>query len=52
MFDLDIRLFNCIYTNCKALGSAFGFGAFEGFVLYGGTILMVITEVMSKKAKS
>ncbi len=52
MFDLDIRLFNCIYTNCKALGSAFGFGAFEGCILYTGTILMVITTVLNKKAKS
>ncbi len=52
MFDLDIRLFNCIYTNCKALGSAFGFGAFEGFILYTGIILMVITTTLSKKAKS
>lgn len=52
MFDLDLRLFNCIYTSCKSLGQEFGFGAFEGFVLYSSTILMVITEVMSKKAKS
>lgn len=52
MFDLDIRLFSCVYTNCKELGNAFGFGAFEGFVLYAGTILMVITTALNKKAKS
>lgn len=52
MFDLDIRLFNYIYTNCKQLGSAFGFGAFEGFVLYSSTILMIITTAISKKVKS
>ncbi len=52
MFDLDIRLFNYIYSNCKVLGNAFGFGAFEGFVLYSSTILMVITTTLSKKAKS
>ncbi|WP_252219383.1 MULTISPECIES: hypothetical protein [unclassified Clostridium] len=52
MFDLDIRLFNYIYINCKSLGQAFGFGAFEGFILYTGTILMVITTTLSKKAKS
>lgn len=52
MFDLDIRLFNYIYTNCKSLGQAFGFGAFEGFILYTGTILMVITTAISKKEKS
>ncbi|WP_205448236.1 hypothetical protein [Clostridium botulinum] len=51
MFDLDIRLFSCIYTNCKALGNVFGFGAFEGFVIYSGIILIVITEVMSKRSK-
>lgn len=52
MFDLDIRLFNYIYTNCKSLGQAFGFGAFEGFVLYSSTILMAITTAISKKVKS
>lgn len=45
-------MFDFLYHHCYRLGSAFGFGAFEGFVLYLGTIALAITTVMdSKKAK-
>lgn len=54
MFNLDIRLFNYIYNNCKSLGSTFGFGAFEGLVMYSSLILLAIVKVRegnNKKAK-
>lgn len=52
MFNLDLQLFNFIYSNCKHLGGAFGYGAFEGFVLYGSVIALAIvkvTDINSKK---
>ncbi|WP_238899388.1 hypothetical protein [Clostridium sp. YIM B02500] len=45
MFNLDLQLFNFIYSNCKHLGGAFGYGAFEGFVLYGSVIALAIVKV-------
>jgi integral membrane sensor domain MASE1 len=51
MFNLDLRLFNIIYTHCKVLGSAFGFGAFEGAVIYCSIILLAIIKVKESKAK-
>ncbi|NOW07880.1 hypothetical protein [Clostridium beijerinckii] len=45
MFNLDLQIFNFIYSNCKHLGGAFGYGAFEGFVLYGSVIALAIVKV-------
>ncbi|MCE5221648.1 MAG: hypothetical protein LLF98_10400 [Clostridium sp.] len=52
MFDLDIKLFSLLYSCCKSLGNIFGFGAFEGMIMYSSVILLGITEVTnSKKVK-
>lgn len=51
MFDLDLRLFYFIYNQCRSLGSAFGFGAFEGFIMYLSIIMLAVSEVMNKKGK-
>lgn len=51
MFNLDLQLFNFIYSNCKHLGGAFGYGAFEGFVLYGSVIALAIVKVTDSKSK-
>lgn len=31
-------MFDIIYNSCKTLGSVFGFGAFEGFIIYAGVV--------------
>ena len=49
MFDLDIRVFNSIYYQCNQLGSLFGFGAFEGLVMYGSLILLAVIKVSEAK---
>ena len=46
MFDLDIAIFEFIYNSCMRLGRAFGYGAFEGFIIYfiivaGSTIAVI-----------
>lgn len=52
MFNLDIQLFNYLYHQCRELGSAFGFGAFEGMILYTAFATWGITSVINaKKAK-
>ncbi|MBW6411839.1 hypothetical protein [Clostridium weizhouense] len=51
MFDLDIRLFNLIYTQCRTLGNAFNMGAFEGFVMYAGVVTLGITKVLESNNK-
>lgn len=51
MFDLDIKVINYIYQQCRALGSIFNFGAFEGFVMYAGLITLGIIKVTEKKVK-
>lgn len=52
MFDLDIRIFTFFYNKCYHLGRTFGFGAFEGMVLYAYIILLPITTAMDKKNKA
>lgn len=52
MFDLDLRVFTFCYNQCRNLGKSFGFGAFEGMVLYVGIILLPITSAMDKKKKA
>ncbi|WP_416188157.1 hypothetical protein [Clostridium perfringens] len=32
-------MFDIIYNSCKTLGSVFGFGALEGFIIYGGIVV-------------
>ncbi|NMF04592.1 hypothetical protein ACUH7Y_09735 [Clostridium beijerinckii] len=51
MFNLDIQLFNIIYSNCRHLGGAFGYGAFEGLVLYSSVIALAIVKVTDSKSK-
>lgn len=52
MFDLDIAIFNFIYSNCLSLGSALGYGALEGFITYfiiiAGSTLAVIEKRRGK----
>ncbi|HII4449370.1 TPA: hypothetical protein ACY4RW_001269 [Clostridium perfringens] len=31
-------MFDIIYNSCKTLGVAFGFGAFEGAIIYAGIV--------------
>lgn len=49
MFKLDISLFDFLYKYCKSLGNAFGYGAFEGLVLYSTVILLGITATLDKR---
>ena len=49
MFNLDFRLFNAIYEHCYRLGSSFGYGAFEGLVLYASVISLAVITVASNK---
>lgn len=49
MFNLDIRIFNLIYQQCKSLGDAFYMGAFEGFIMYSSLIALAIVKVGEKK---
>lgn len=49
MFNLDLKVFYYLYDNCRVLGSAFGFGAFEGFVMYASVITLAIVKVNEAK---
>lgn len=49
MFKLDLAIFNFIYSNCKILGSALGYGAREGFVIYLGIFGIAITRTINKR---
>jgi uncharacterized membrane protein YjgN (DUF898 family) len=49
MFNLDLKLFYYLYKNCRALGSAFGFGAFEGFIMYSSVIVLAVVKVLEAK---
>ena len=52
MFRLDVNIFKTIYEACETLGHAFEMGAFEGFVMYIGLILMSVElGIESKKKK-
>lgn len=39
-------IINVIYSECEALGSAFGFGAFEGGVIYFSIFSLLILKVI------
>lgn len=47
MFKLDIAIFNWVYNQCLSLGSIFGFGALEGFLMY--LVLFSQAFVIDKK---
>lgn len=52
MFNLDVRVFNYVYNNCRQMGSVFGFGAFEGFIMYSSLVsLGIIRFLDAKKVK-
>ncbi|HFD2054535.1 TPA: hypothetical protein ACF2DR_001711 [Clostridium perfringens] len=38
-------MFDIIYNSCKALGSTFGFGSFEGFIIYAGIVSYGVLRV-------
>lgn len=44
MFELDKQIISFIYTQCKTLGCAFGYGALEGLITYLGIIALGIME--------
>lgn len=45
-------MFDIIYNACKTLGSIFGFGAFEGFIIYAGIVSYgVLRATEGNKAK-
>ncbi|WP_158524227.1 hypothetical protein [Clostridium perfringens] len=41
-------MFDIIYNSCKTAGWAFGFGAFEGFIIYLGVITFGYLMVTGK----
>ncbi|NOW07242.1 hypothetical protein [Clostridium beijerinckii] len=51
MFNLDVQLFNYLYSSCKLLGNAFYMGAFEGFVLYSSVMVLAIVKVTDSNSK-
>lgn len=44
-------MIDIIYNSCKTLGSIFGFGAFEGFIIYSGIIVYGCFKASSQKDK-
>ena len=52
MFDLDIQLFDFIYSSCKSLGNTFGYGFVEGLCMYilciGGPIVAILEKRKKK----
>ena len=53
MFDLDLALYAFLYRSCAKLGDVFGFGAWEGFIIYAGIITLAVLKgiEISKKVK-
>lgn len=52
MLDEDfLKLFYLLFNQCRIVGRLFGFGAFEGLVLYAGIIVLGITEASKQKVK-
>lgn len=47
--NLDLVVYNYLYTQCLKLGSAFGYGAMEGLYIYALCILAPILSI--KKGK-
>lgn len=50
MFKLDNLIFHFVYDNCKTLGATFGLGAFEGFVMYFGIVVLSFTSALNIKS--
>ncbi|HGH1666583.1 hypothetical protein QTI60_05620 [Clostridium perfringens] len=42
-------MLDIIYNSCKDLGSVFGFGAFEGFIIYSGIVVYGCLKASNKK---
>jgi uncharacterized membrane protein YjgN (DUF898 family) len=51
MFDLDIRVFNYVYSNCRQIGTIFGYGAFEGFIMYSSLISIGLLKLLEAAKK-
>lgn len=51
MFNLDIRAFNYIYSSCHQIGNIFGYGTFEGFIMYGSLISLGILKFLETPKK-
>ncbi|MBD7909723.1 MULTISPECIES: hypothetical protein [Clostridium] len=51
MFRLDLLVYNFIFNNCQALGNVFGFGAFEGFIIYAGVITVAVMKIFNDNIK-
>lgn len=46
---LDVIVLSFIYKQCLILGSAFGFGAFEGGVIYASLLTLLGFKVAENK---
>lgn len=51
MFNLDIWIYNFIYTHCSALGRTFGYGFVEGLCMYILCIAGPIVAILEKKKR-
>lgn len=51
MFKLDLAVWNFIYVSCRSLGNAFFLGAFEGFIIYLGAVVLAVEMAIPFKAK-
>ncbi len=51
MFSLDMKVFNYIYSNCRQIGNIFGYGAFEGFIMYSGLISIGLLKLLETARK-
>lgn len=51
MFYLDKVLYRYIYMHCSKLGSTFGFGAIEGFIMYLIMILGTTVAILEKRKR-
>lgn len=49
MFNLDLEIIRFLYLKCKSAGEIFGFGAFEGAVIYAGMITLAFLQGSKKK---
>jgi hypothetical protein len=49
MFNLDMPVFNYIYNSCRQMGNVIGFGAYEGFIIYGCIISLGVIKFLDVK---
>ena len=49
MLNLDVVTFGYIYNNCRQIGGIFGFGAFEGFIIYSSLFSLGIVRFLDFK---